>query len=239
MKWNTAISTKKEGEVYVRGEALSKLMTEKSFTEVAFLLLAERLPDAAEKTLFDMILVSCIEHGVEAPTGFTPRVSVSVGNPMNAVMAAGLLAMGDHHGGAIEACAQMLAAPESAEEIVNTTLAAGKRLPGFGHMIYKDADPRAELLLAKAQELGKVDAYVAKVRAIQTELQKQSGKQLPLNIDGAIAALMCEMKLDWRLGKAIFGLSRMPGMIAHAHEEMLNEKPYRRFDDGDVTYTGK
>ncbi len=238
MKWKTAISTKKDGELYIRGNALSKLMRERTFTEVAFLLLGERLPNESERELFDMILVSCAEHGVEVPSAFVPRVSISTGNPMNAALAAGLLAIGDFHGGAIEECARLLQSDASAEKIVAEMLAADKRLPGFGHKLYKEEDPRAETLLAKAGELRLAGSYVKKVRAFGEELEKQSGKHLPLNIDGAIAALMCEMKLDSLLGKALFGFARMPGMMAHALEELRNEKPYRRFGEEDVTYNG-
>jgi citryl-CoA lyase len=239
MKWKTAISTTKDKKLYLRGESLLSLMEKNSFSEVIFLLLLSRLPSQKEKTLFDMLLVSSVEHGVEVPTAFVPRVSASVGNPMNAAMAAGLLAMGDSHGGAAEACANMLMSKDSAEEIVASARATGAKIPGFGHAIYKDSDPRAELLLTKAKKLGLAGTHVAKVRAIEKEIEKQFKKSLPLNVDGAIAALMLELGFDARLGKALFGLSRISGMIAHAHEEMQNEKPYRRFDEGDVEYTGK
>lgn len=238
MKWRTSISTRKDGELYVRGRALGDLMLNDSFSASAFLVLSGRKPTKNEQTLFDMILVSCIEHGVEAPSAFSARVSASVGNPMNAALAAGLLATGDWHGGAIEEAARLLASEKSPEEIVRGVRENGKRLAGFGHKIYKDADPRAEALFARAKELGCSGAFIQKARALGTELEKQTGKKLPLNIDMAIAALMCEMKLDWRLGKAIFAFARMPGMIAHAHEEMVNEKPYRRLDENDVEYTG-
>jgi len=213
-------------------------MREKTFTEVAFLLMGGRLPDESERKLFDVLLVSCAEHGVGAPSAFVPRVSVSVGNPMNAAMAAGLLAIGDFHGGAVEACAELLQSSASAEKIVADAREAGERIPGFGHKVYKDKDPRAEALLAKAAELKLAGARVEKIRAMGEELEKQSGKHLPLNIDGAIAALMCEMKLDARLGKALFGFARMPAMMAHALEELQNEKPYRRFGDEDISYRG-
>lgn len=62
---------------------------------------------------------------------------------------------------------------------------------------------------------------------------------MPLNIDGAIATLISELGLDARLGKAIFALGRLPGIIAHVYEETVNEKPYRRIDEKDVRYIGK
>lgn len=237
MKWKTAISTKKDGELYVRGTALSTLMQERTFSEVAFLLMGGRLPNQKELALFNMMLVSAAEHGVEVPSGFAPRVAVSVGNPMNAALAAGMLATGDYHGGAIESLAKMLESKRPAEELVEEILKDGGRVPGFGHKVYKDIDPRAALLLAKADELGLARSYIEELHAMDETL-KSRGKSLPINIDGALAALMCELGLDYRLGKGLFAFARMPGMMAHALEELQNEKPYRRFEDGDTEYTG-
>lgn len=239
MKWKTAISTKKDNEVFVRGRALAELVAEKTFSEAAFLLLKGVLSNENERKLFDAILVSCVEHGIEPPSAFVPRVSVSVGNPMNAALAAGMLAIGEHHGGAIEKAAFLFQQEKSAVEIVSEVVAAGERFPGFGHKVYKDKDPRAELLLEKAESLGFSGAFAKKARECGEELENQTGKHFPLNIDGVIAALMLELGFDWRLGKAIFALGRLPGMIAHSHEEMVNEKPYRRLEEGDVEYIGE
>lgn len=235
MKWRTSISEKRDGEQYVRGYALADLMKEASFSQAAFLLLAGRMPSEEEGRLFDMILVSCVEHGVEPPSAFMGRVAASTGNPMNASLAAGVLAISEHHGGAIEAAAVLLQSDKDAATIVREAQEAGTFLPGLGHKIYKDLDPRAELLFDTASELGIAAEYVAKERALKEELAGR-GVVLPINIDGAIAALMCEMGFDARLGKALFILGRLPGMIAHIHEEMVNEKPYRRIDSADVEY---
>ncbi len=238
MKWNTAISTRVNNELFIRGIAHSKLIQEHTFTEVSFFLLSGRLPDQSEQKLFDILLASCVEHGIEAPSDFVPRVSASVGNSLHVAAAAGLLAIGDWHGGAAEELARLLYSKADAATIVKNVLAAQKRVPGFGHALYKDKDPRAEALLQKAEELGVAHAYIKKVRELEHELEAQSGKHLPLNIDGALAACMCELGLDWRLGRALFGFARMPGMLAHALEEVLREKPYRRLDVGDTTYDG-
>lgn len=238
MKWTTAISTKKDGELYIRGEALSKLTQERTYTEAAFLVLSGRLPSDAEKTLFDMILVSTIEHGVETPTGYIPRVSASVGNPMNAVIAAGMLATGDYHGGAIEKAAEYIRSEQSAEEIVAGVIAKKARLLGFGHKIYKDVDPRAEALLSRALELNVAVKEIEKARALGVELEKQSGKKLPLNVDMAIATIISAFGFDPRIGMGLFGFARVPSMMAHAIEELTNEKPYRRFEEADTEYTG-
>lgn len=238
MKWKTAISTHKDGELYVRGHALAGLINKHSFTEMIFLLLAKRMPNEKEVKLLDAVLVSCAEHGVEAPSAFSARVSVSTGNSLHAALAAGILATGEWHGGALEKAAEYLQSEKTPSQIVRDVRESGGRLAGLGHKIYKDKDPRAELLFAKAKELGFSGNYVLRMHELQNELEKQSGKKLPINIDGAGAALISELGFDWRLGKAIFVLGRLPGMIAHAHEEMVNEKPYRRFSEEDVEYVG-
>lgn len=238
MRWKTSISARKDGELYVRGHKLSELMQSTSFSEAAFLVLSGRMPSANEKELFDMVLVSCIEHGIEAPSAFSARVSASVGNPLNAALAAGILATGDWHGGAIEQAAAYIQSSKSAPDIVSATLGRGGRLSGFGHKVYKDKDPRAEALLEKALELGIGKKEIEKARSLGEEFAKQSGKRLPLNIDMAIAALVSALGFDARLGKALFALARMPSMAAHALEETINEKPYRRLDESDVEYTG-
>ena len=166
------------------------------------------------------------------------RAAASTGNPISSALAAGILTVGEWHGGAVEKCAEMFQSERSAEEIVADALKNKEKLAGYGHKIYKDEDPRAAAIFAKAKGLGLSQKYIDKAVAIQQEFEKQSGKKLPINIDGAIAAIISELDFDWRLGKAVFALGRLPGMIAHAHEEIVNEKPYRRLEDDDVEYTG-
>ncbi len=235
MKWTTAISTDEGGEHLIWGEKLSALMQEKTFTESTFLLLTKRLPTQKELKMFDMLLISSIEHGIAAPSIFSARVSASVGNPLNATLAAGLLATGQWHGGAVEKCAYYLQSDTTAEDIVTRALAQKERLPGFGHKVYKDKDPRAEELLEAATKLGIAGTHTQKVRAMTEALQAH--KPLALNIDGAMAAILSDMGFSWRIVNGCFLLGRLVGMMAHIDEELTNEKPYRRLDDTDITYT--
>lgn len=237
-KWRTKISQHKEGKLYVRGQSLKELIQKNTFTEVIFLLLKGEMPSEKEAKMLDAILVASAEHGVEAPSAFVPRVIASVGNPINAALAAGILSIGEWHGGAVEKCAQLLQSEKSAQEIVADAIKNQEKLAGYGHKIYKDKDPRTEAIFNKAKELGLSQKYIDKAIAVGGEFEKQSGKKLPINIDGAIAAIISELGFDWRLGKAIFVLGRLPGMIAHAHEEIVNEKPYRRLEEEDVEYIG-
>ncbi|MEX2033027.1 MAG: citryl-CoA lyase, partial [Candidatus Colwellbacteria bacterium] len=224
--------------LYVRRVALEEHIQKHTFNEVIFLLLKGEMPSLKEAKILDAILVASAEHGVEAPSTFVARTAASTGNPVNAALAAGILTVGEWHGGAVEKCAQMLQSEKSAEEIVADAIKNKEKLAGYGHKVYKDEDPRTAAIFAKAKGLGLSQTNIKKAVAIGQEFEKQSGKKLPINIDGAIAAIISELGLDWRLGKAIFVLGRLPGMIAHAYEEIVNEKPYRRLEEDDVEYTG-
>lgn len=237
-KWKTAISTRKGEEFFVRGKKLLDVIEKSTFTQGIFLLLKGSLPSQKEEALLNAALLAMIEHGVEAPSAFVSRTVASTGNPVNAALAAGILSIGEYHGGAIEQCVFYFQSGKNAKKIVAEVMAKGQRMPGFGHKIYKDKDPRAQLLLKKAGELGFDGKSIKLAREVETELARATNKHLPLNIDGAVAALLCELGFDWRMGKAIFILGRLPGLIAHVNEELANEKPYRRLDESDVEYTG-
>ena len=239
MQWKTHVSGIKNNTFFVRGVPLTELVTTKSFSQAAFLLLTGKTPTDVQTKLFDAVLVAMIDHGAGVPTAFMPRVSVSVGNPMNAALAAGLLGLGDHHGGALEGAMRLLYETENAAETVAKALAVKARLPGYGHKVYKDVDPRAQALLLYARSVLGSGKFLNTAEQIGKELSRQKpGSNLPLNIDGAVAAILCEIGLEARLGKGIFALARLPGMMAHALEEMTNEKPYRRFEEEEIEYLG-
>jgi len=245
MKWITKISTHKGGELYVHGKKLTKLIGNSSFSQMVFFLVKGKLPKPNQTKLLDAILVSCIEHGVEAPSAYVPRVIISTGNQMNVALAGGLLAIGDYHGGAIEKAAMYLQSNRNAKEIVKEALLKKERIAGLGHKIYKNSDPRSEVLFMCAKKLKFNGKFIKKAQDITKEFSAQSGsasggenKKLVLNIDMAIAACMSELGFNYKLGKAVFSLGRLPGMIAHAYEEATEEKPYRRFEESDVVYKG-
>ena len=238
MKWQTRISVHKNGKLYVRGKDIVKLASKSSFSDLVFLMLRGSLPSKKERAMLDVMLVLSVEHGVNVPSAFVPRTVSSTGNSVNASLAAGILAVGDWHGGAIESAAKLCQTKKNTKDLVQEMLREGKHMPGYGHKIYKDKDPRSEMIFKKAKQLGFSGAYVTKAKDVERELKHATKKHLPINIDGAIAAVVSGLGFDWRLGKAIFALGRFPGMIAHIYEEMVHEKPYRRLDDDDVQYIG-
>jgi len=239
MKWKTEISTHKDGELYIRGQKLADLVAENTFTEVVYLLLRGKMPSNAERQMLDAMLVSIVEHSVAVPTAFVPRTVVSTGNNLHTAVAAGVLAVGDNHGGALENSMRAMQSDVAPKDFVADALARKERIAGYGHKIYKDEDPRATALFSKAVTLGLPSTYRDRAVEIGKELREQSGKKLPLNVDGAMAAILTELGFDPELGKAFFAFGRMPGMIAHAREEQKSGESFRRFTDEDVEFTGE
>lgn len=237
-KWRTKISVRKDGELYVRGYSFSELLSNKSFFDVLFLLWRGSFPEAKEIKMCDVMLVSAVEHGVEAPSTFVSRTIASTGNAPSVAIASGILAMGERHGGAIEKAAQVFAAFLSAGEIAENAAEKKIKIPGYGHRVYKKEDPRTTILLKKAKDLGFYGEFVKKAVAVELEFFKKTGKKIPLNIDGVLAALLLELGFKPEIARAFFILPRVIGLAAHVAEEISSDEPYHRLGEDDVEYNG-
>jgi len=236
LTFKTSITNPQTGEV--RGVQLEKLISNYTFTQAIFLILRRRLPNEQELQLFDAMLVAGIDHGPGPASAFVARSVASTGNPTNSALAAGILAIGDYHGGAIEKAMQTFSDLDQDPAIlVSQALANHQILFGFGHKKYKQADPRTTALEQKANALNFEIPHFNFARAVESELERQKGKKLILNIDGALAALLLDLGFtNHKIGKLFFALSRTPGLIAHILEELENEKPVRRIPKEDIKF---
>lgn len=224
MTWETSISSEGEDAV-IRGKPLEDVM-DMDFSDAIWLILKGEKPSEKESELFNTILSSSIDHGVGNPSTVSARTVQSGGNEMNTSVAAGILALGDSHGGAIEEAMEILVDDRSPENIVETYLKNGDRIPGIGHKVYREEDPRATKILEKAENLGLSGEATEKMTEIRESFADQK-TDLVLNVDGAIAAVMTDMGWEPELGKGFFIIARTPGIVAHVREEM-DEKPFRR-----------
>src|SRR5262245_26415103 len=109
--WRTAIVESRDGHIRMRSYDVAHLMTGKTFTDTIFLLHRGELPTPAERALLDAILTGVADHGANAPSCAAARVAAS-GNrqSLSAAVAAGILAVGDDHGGAGLGCMELIAA---------------------------------------------------------------------------------------------------------------------------------
>lgn len=213
----------KDGEYQLRDVPVSQLMQEQDFTSVLCLAWIGRLPTAAEKILVNACLIASVDHGQEPPSAHVTRRVASCGKPVADAVAAGLLTLGPRHGNAATAAAQWiqegLKAGRTPAEVVEEALGSKKRLSGIGHPEYT-IDPRTTTIakLAKAH-LPSMEhlTFALEVSRLMTE---KKGSPLPLNIDGAIASVMCDLGWPLACADAIFLVARTVGLVAHAWEEM-------------------
>ncbi len=244
-EWKSAITDIGPGKIKIRGYDITQIMEKLSFAETVFLILKGELPSKAEAEMMRAILVSSVDHGCSPPSALGARNVISGGNPLNAAVAGGVLVIGDSHGGAIENAAMIM--QEWAKKDGDLQTLAGqlvaamsekkKRMPGFGHRLH-NIDPRTLKLFEIAARHNFSGRHIELCKAIETALAEKLGKRLPINVDGAIAAVISDMGFDWRLGKGFFIISRVPGLIAHAYEEMTREKPMRQLGNRNYTYDG-
>jgi citrate synthase len=245
--WRTAIATSDATNIWIRGRDITALMRANTFTDTIVLLHLGRLPSPGERRLLDAILIGVADHGAGAPSCAAARLAAS-GNrqSLSAAIAAGVLTIGDEHGGAGANCMEMVAAglelaarekvsaQDAARLVVDQSIAGKRRLPGLGHRVHS-TDPRVKVLFDMARDEGLAGEGQAFMTALEAEASARI-KPLPMNIDGALAAVLHDMGFPPPAGKFIFIIGRVAGLTAEVAEEYLRERPMRiKFD---VEYDG-
>jgi citrate synthase len=236
--WKTGITTSDDSNIWIYGHSVPALMRDASFTEIVFLLHRGRLPNDGERRLFDAILIAVADHGPGSPSAAASRI-VATGNRAapEAAVAAGLLAVGDMHAGAGLACFNVIAEAldraereertihEVARLVATESKSGGRRLPGLGHRTHS-RDPRTVVLLQMARELEAAGRGVEFITALEGAVA-EAIKPLPVNIDGAIAAVLYDLGFTAVLAKFMFMIGRVAGLTAQVNEEYTRERPMR------------
>jgi citrate synthase len=190
-----------------------------------------------------------VDHGVTPPSCQAAVTVASTGAALNASIASGILAINEFHGGAIEKCmrtlqdavrmkeSEKMSAKATAEKLVTRYREEKKKIMGYGHRFHTN-DPRTSRLFGLAEEYGFSGSFIEMSLAVQEALKTVSGKDLPINVDGAIAAVLCEIDIPSELANAFFIMARLPGLVAHIYEEKTRFKPMRRIDFSQAEYDG-
>lgn len=246
--WKTGITSVKPNELRVRGYDIAELMGNVSFGAAVYLIIMGELPDAKTARLMDAILVSMIDHGATPPSALAARTVASTGASLSQSVAAGIMSINTSHGGAIEDCARHLAQIAANAERDSTDLKSaataylaelksqGNRMSGFGHRIHT-ADPRTAALLKLTQDAGAAGTHVEAAKAVEAAFT-EGGKQLPLNVDGAIGAILADLGFPYEVMNGLFMIARTPGLVAHVAEEHADQRPMRKIDPVNHTYNG-
>jgi len=236
--WRTAISTSDDQHIWIQGYDVTQLMASATFADVVFLLHKGQLPSEAERRVVDAMLIASADHGPGSPSAAAAR-TVATGNRVapEAAIAAGVLAIGDAHGGAGLACLQLITdamnnvratgadAAAVARRVVADARAEQRRLPGIGHRTHT-RDPRTDVLF----DLARTGRIAGDGVAFMLELERAVAdaiKPLPINVDGAIAAVLYDLGFPPVLGKLLFIIGRVAGLSAQVVEEYTRERAMR------------
>jgi citrate synthase len=264
----TGIGRSTPEAITVRGRNLAtELMGKVSFSEMAFLLTAARMPSPGETRLFDAALVALADHGL-TPSVLAARLTwTGATESLQGSVAAGLLGAGNVFLGVVEDTARFLAGilangaggdpPGGSEggeveggavtqraatdQAVRAVLAAGQRIPGLGHPVHKVEDPRTAPLYAIAATAAIPTPHLSLLRTVAEVSAAATGKALPINGAGAAGAAWADLGFRPEIVRGFALLARTAGLIGHLAEEMADPIGLRLWLDVEhrATYTGE
>ncbi len=227
----TAICTADADHIEIRGRDLtSDLMGRVSFTDFFFLLVTGREPTETQRFFLDLLLVGIAEHGL-TPTVQAARMTYDADPAsLQAAVAAGILGCGTVILGTADLCGKVLMEAQTrvaggeTPEAATAAIARGirerrEKMPGFGHPIHHPVDPRAERVLALADEKGVAGKYVALARHFRPAVAAAWGKPMPMNLSMPIAAVLLDLEFPPAIIKGIPILARTAGILGHLAEE--------------------
>ncbi|TBN36353.1 citryl-CoA lyase [Paracoccus subflavus] len=229
----SSISTADETSVTVRGLDLAKeLMPQASFSEFYFVLVAGRKPSDIERRLLDATLISIAEHGMTPSVAAARMTLAAAPEALQGAVAAGILGCGSKVLGTASDAAVLLqdgveASGGDPDQLAGQAAAAVGRiraerrlLPGFGHPLHRQGDPRAQSLFALAQSLGTSGLHCRYALELERAANEAFGRPMVLNVSCAIPAVLLDVGFPARAMRGIPILARTAGLIAHLVEEM-------------------
>jgi citrate synthase len=237
MTYPTGLGTSDATTISLLGQDLAAdLMGKVGFGELAFWLVSGRRPDAGEVRVFETVLVALADHGF-TPTAIAARLTfLSAPESLQGALAAGLLGGGSRFLGVTEDTGRFLAevlvasgeplpATEQdwdalARKAVIDRKASGKLVPGLGHPVHKEQDPRTPVIIRIAREEGRYGAHLALFEAIGRVAPEVLGRSLPLNGAGVCGAALADLGLPVELLRGFALLARAAGLLGHLAEEL-------------------
>ncbi|MGC5629531.1 citryl-CoA lyase [Georgenia sp. Z1344] len=235
----TGIGTSSEDTIELLGVDLAAdVLGQVTFGELAYWLATKRLPTAGQLRVFEAVLASLADHGY-TPTAIAARMTYySAPDSIQGAIAAGLLGGGSRFLGVTEDTGQFLAEAvtglgdvtgygegewdDVARELVAAARAEGRKIPGLGHPVHKQGDPRTPVMFRIAREEGVFGAHLALFEAIGRVHAEVLGRQLPLNGAGVAGACLVDAGLPVGLLRGFALLARTAGLIGHLAEEQEN-----------------
>jgi citrate synthase len=228
---SSAISTSNSETILVRGRDLVReLVGAISFTDHFWLLVTGTLPTLAQRRVLDATLVAIAEHGL-VPSVQAARMTLTAApEALQGAVAAGLLGCGSMVFGSSEAAGRFFAEiqvratqgaslEDAATAVVREYRQAKRAIPGYGHPLHHGGDPRATRLLEVVAEQHLAGRHVEIARLVEQLLPALLGRPLPLNVSGAIPAVLLDAGFPLVGLKGVPLLARTAGLVAHLVEE--------------------
>lgn len=218
--------------VLVRGHDLTaELLGTTSFGGMVGLILLGRRPAPNEERMLDALLVVLVEHGLVKPVVAARFVYSNAPESLQAAVAAALLGAGSRHLGSSEWSARVLqealsgTPPDTPVEalaaaIVEDHATRRERIPGIGHRTHPGGDPRAVRLFEIARETGTYGRHCELIERVAALAGQSRGRDLPVNVTGAIAAIASDMGFRWQITRGFALIGRTLGALGHIQEEM-------------------
>ncbi len=239
LEFPTSLGTSTPDRIGLLGQDLTAdLMGKVGFGELAFWLVAMRRPTPGEVRVFESVLVALADHGF-TPTAIAARLTyLSAPDSLQGALAAGLLGGGSRFLGVTEDCGSYLHAvleahdgdlPDDPDDTagwdalalqaVTETRAAKRFVPGLGHPVHKEGDPRTPVLIAIAEEEGLRGPHLRLFEAIGRVHEQVLGRRLPLNGAGVCGAALADLGLPVELLRGFALLARAAGLLGQLAEE--------------------
>lgn len=236
-EYPTGIGTSTANSIQLLGHDLAgELLGKVGFGELALWLATQRRPTPQQVRVFEAVLVSLADHGF-TPTAIAARLTLySAPDALQGAIAAGLLGGGSRFLGVTEDCGRFLHEVIAArseplpgddagwDELALSTLrearAAGLRIPGLGHHVHKQGDPRTPRLFRIAEEEGLYGPHLSLFAAIGRVHPAVLNRVLPLNGAGVCGAALADLGLPLELLRGFALLARTAGLIGQLAEEL-------------------
>lgn len=226
----SAISTSNPETILVRGRDLcEELIGRITFTDHVWLLVTGDLPSESQRRVLDAVLVAIAEHGLVPSVQASRMTLAAAPEALQGAVAAGLLGCGSVILGAAEEAGLLLheviaraaatSMRDAASEIILDYKEHRRAIPGYGHPLHKDYDPRAQRLLEVARQAGTSGRHIEAAEIIDDLLPELTGKPLAMNVSGAIACTLLDAGYPLLALKGAPLLARTASLIAHLLEE--------------------
>ena len=195
-----------------------------------------------ESRLLEAMITACVDHGVTPPSAQATLIASSTRAAYEVAVAHGVGAITDVHGGAGAKAAKFFdecldSYDGQLDKIIKQYSQQKKRIAGLGHRVHKN-DPRRDILWKLADESGISGNRVKLSKEVSLVFNDITGKDLPINVDGVIGAIVADFGLDISAAKAIFIFGRVAGLSAHYYEEISTQPKMRRINFADAEYAG-